>query len=583
MPKHKHKKSSKQRGEGLDVELPPTSGALGNEKPKKRSRREKEQARVDKTAEDRQPLQNAPKAANVLPAHSEAPLPSLKNLAGAPELAIRGWRGARSVTQEVCKPWVNVNLNSESNIHFLLNTGAYEWVHLNRNAVSVVLYTTRQQAANDWGANEPERFPNDHQRAGELNQRHFQFVSTTRAQPNLALDPDIGARGLFHRVEVIINDQLVPTNGALGALFVHYARIMAIFKDENPKHRLPHFKLLTDFNYANAGEPNHVMHAATDPFAHRAWDDREGRRVCVPLDGIFPFDLKSTIHQTIEQMLPPVLFIPPSTKFELKLYFWPTRMETLFHNEVTSDNYFTIAANDANNWNLVTLRQTIQSCVMQYLSVEMFPAVHTDTMTKYRAKGEGTWNFDIPRGQHQALTANVSYTENTFQIYAYCRSIVIAFVPDHAAFVQAHLKRPLSMWSSFPENCTKIQIEYAGVSLGGPYINFGVRGTHSETSKDQYYENLRSLGLAGNITFNDIFPQDDTARSLVQFFVFDVRHLMLDRFQSLRIAMEFTRNANASPAGQQILVFSIHPNGEASVVNTSSTGVSWLWQFFQTN
>ena len=580
--RHKHKSSKsdkRRRGEGLDdVELPSTSGALGNEKPKKRERPTKDDL-VGKSRKDRDAVPNAPTAANVLPAHSEAPLPSISNLAGAPELAIRSWRGAKNVERATCYPWVNINLNAESNIHFLLNTGAYEWVHLDRDSVSLVLYTTYKQPAGQWHPNEAAVVN------GQPNPNHYEYHSVRRAAANhLMMDPDIGARGLFNRVEVIINDQLVPTNSSLGPLFVHYSRIAAIFRNEDAKERLPHFLVSTDFTYDQQNEESHVMHAATEPFAHTAWNDHEGRRTVVPLDGIFPFDLKSSLHVSIEKQLPPVLFIPPATKFELKLYFYPTRMETVFPNEIINDDwYYNLAGHDAAAWNLTPSKQTIQSAEMSYLSVEMFPTVHADTMTKYRGKADaGKWDFDIPRGQHQALTANVSFTENTFQIYAYCRSFIIAFVPDHAAFVQAHTKRPLSAWSTFPANATKIHINYAGVALGGPYVNFGVAPKQSERTKDLYYRYLSGLNLAGNFTFRHMFPEDPDVRSYVQYFAFDVRHLMLEKFQTLRISCEFANNV-ASPAGWQVLVFSIHPNGHARVSNLSATGTDYLWEFLQAN
>ena len=558
------KRKRNLEGSRGDNELPPRAGALGNEVPVKKKPPD------SLSVKDRSPPQNAPVASNVLPAHTEAPKPDSNNLAGAPELQLRGWSGAKEVQQKVINPWVNSNVNAESNIHFLLQTGAYEWIHVNRKAISVLMYTARVNANHDPAAN-------DGQGRADMERRATHH-SVQRGEPHLMMDPDVGARAFFNRIEVIINDQVVPTNNCLGPLFTVYPRFQAVFAKEDPDHRKPHFKKLSDWDFGVAGLAAPVMQEATRPFNFTAWDDKQGQRVYVPLDGQFPFDIKTSINQAIENTLPQVLFIGPSTKLEVKLYFMPTRMEGLFHDQVNRDNYYT----QVNVGEPVQLELTLQAANMEYLSVELFPAVHTDLMSRYRGSTMAYWNFDIPRGQHQPLSAGVSYAENTFSIFPYARSILIAFMPNHATFVQGHTRRPLSGWSTFPSNCTKIQIEYGGVSLGGPYINFGVAGKRNEMSMHQYYDYLTQLGLASNIKFDDLFPPTAVERSLVQYFVFDVRHLLSEKNQHLRIGMEFS-NVENSPEGYQVAVVSQHPNGRADVKNESPTGILWDWIFRQPN
>jgi len=557
------------------LDLPPTTGALGNERrPEKRTRLDQE---VGLSALSRLPSQNAPVSSNVLPAHSDAPKAPPENLAGVPDLQLRGWRGAKEVKQLEVTPWIASNLNSESNIHFCLHTGAYEWVHVNREAISLVVYTTAKNANYNANAVIAAGQPN----AGQPDLvNRTEWHATTRGSPALFLDPDVSGRGFFTRIEVIVNDQLVPTNNCLGTLFTQYSRVMAMFADENPKKRKRHFKELAEWNFpAQAGALNKIMMEATKPFSMKDYKDDKGQRIPVPLDGIFPFDLKASIHQSIEKVLPQVLFIAPSTKLEVKLYFMPTRMECLFHNQVKPTNYYDLAENVGDPHQL---RMTIQSAVMEYTSVELFPAVHTELMSQYRAKKMAYWNFDIPRAQHQPIQSGASYVESTFQIYPYCRSLVIAFQPDYATFPQPHTKRPLSGWSTFPKGCTKLQVEYAGVSLGGPFINFGIRGVNNELSMHKYYNYLNELNLAGNFSFEELFPPSATSRSLIQYLVFDVRHLMLNRMQLLRIAMEFSGN-DLSPTGHQIAVYSLHPNGRANVKNESMVGCEWVWEFMQTS
>jgi len=411
----------------------------------------------------------------------------------------------------------------------------------------------------------------------------IEYKPTVRGNPQLGIDPDIAGRGFFSRIEVIINDKTVPTNDSLNQLMVHYARYQAIFApDKGRKKKRPHLKNLVEWNLTGAAaDYSKVMLAATQPFAQRAHTDTEGQRVYVPMDGIFPFDLKSTIHQAIEGVLPQDLYFPPSTKFEVRLHFQQTKTECLFHNEVTHATYYT---NDPVQPAHV-FRLTIKEATLEYESVELFPEKHSQEMQRYKGRGMGVFDYDIPRGQHQNIAAGVSYAENTFQIPPYCRSLMIMFHPTRAVLYQPHLRRPLSGWSTFPLGCTKMQVEYAQESLTGrPLVNFGIRGAHSDISMTQYFNYLSKLNLTDNFDFDDYFPNDaeDHHQSLVQALVFDVRHLMLNKIQLLRIGMEFSNN-QLSPEDHQIAVVSIHPNGRATVRNISNDGTEWYWEFLQQN
>lgn len=119
--KHRRRRDKENMFENLD--LPPTTGALGTERPTLKRNKQED---VGRSALDRMPAQNAPVSSNVLPAHSDAPKAPPENLAGVPDLQLRGWRGAKEVKQLHVRPWVNSNVNAESSIHFCLHTGAYE-------------------------------------------------------------------------------------------------------------------------------------------------------------------------------------------------------------------------------------------------------------------------------------------------------------------------------------------------------------------------------------------------------------------------------------------------------------------------
>lgn len=554
MGKHGRKKRDE------DTVLPVTSGALGNEKPKKRPRQEPD---LERAAAERKAVQNEPSTSNVLPALRETPKPPSNNLAGIPELQLRSALGVRKTTKKSCRAMPFQESNASNCLHFALETGAYEWVHLSKDAVSMLLYTN---------------YPHTPQQGGTPEQQADTW-STRRAKPTIMFDPDVGARSFFTRADVIINNVLVPTNNSLNQIFTTFPRYQAVFEPEDPKCRKPHFKKLSEWDYAKVNtEP--VMFEATKFFSHSDYNDTQHIRVRVPLDGIFPFDTKAAIHQAIEGTQAQILYLPPSTKIELKLYFHQQKTEALFHNEVLANNYFNLAV--ANNaWNVHTLRMTMEQAVMEYTAIELFPEQHTEQMKLYRGERIGFWDYDIARAQHQSILSGTSYAEATFQIHPYCRSMLIAFQPDHAVLVQPHKKRPLSGWSTFPTGCTKITCEYANTELGNELIRFGVKGINSELSMVQYYSYLKELRLAENFSFDDLFPRDSKETSLVQYLVFDVRHLIARTMQTLRIGMEFNGDTT-SPANHQVVCLSFHPNGRAEIQNHSNEGTEWQWTFLQT-
>ena len=68
-----------------NLDLPPTTGALGTERPTLKRNKQED---VGRSALDRMPAQNAPVSSNVLPAHSDAPKAPPENLAGVPDLQL---------------------------------------------------------------------------------------------------------------------------------------------------------------------------------------------------------------------------------------------------------------------------------------------------------------------------------------------------------------------------------------------------------------------------------------------------------------------------------------------------------------
>ena len=575
-PKRRHADRDESGAGDRDRQLPPTAGALGNERARKRPQRSKE----DKAKTRDEPTENAPAARNVRPAFKDTPLPARSNPVGQPDLEARSDLGIKSRVIKSIGPWVTNNLNSESFIHFVLHSSQYEWIKLKSDAISLVIYMdfanqnyVAAEAPNAATVENGNQYINTRTRVGGII--------------NLMVDPDVAGRGFFTRVDVSINNVPVPTNHCIGPLFNQYPRWQAIhaWKDPNEKTR-GHFVVRhqLDFNAANTSTPLH--RAATEPFDFVDWKRTDGRRIVVPLDGIFPFSMKSQIHQTLENVKEEDLYLPPDTVVEVKLYYHRLKTECIWHDG--------LAGAPARYWgNTIPAaprqyRLSVQSAALEYESIELFPLKHAALMEKFRRGMPGRYDFDIPRGQHQSIAAGQSFTENTFQIHPYARTLIVAFLPDHACFVQEAKRRPLTGFSTFPANCSKMYIEYANNRnlICESYVNFGLDQDSQHISKHMVYNYLKKNRCASNFSFEDLFPDGSRERvegdkkSLVQEFVFDLRHMMSEKTQLLRIGMEFV-GADGSPAQMQIAVVSVHPNGRANVRNAKDDGFDWIWEFPQ--
>ena len=556
-----------------DRQLPPTAGALGNERPSKRIKPPKE----DRAKTREEPSENAPTARNVRPAYTDAPPPPSNNPVGQPDLETRTDLGIKSRVTKTIPPWVTNNLNSETFIHFVLHSSQYEWIKLKSDAISLVIY---MDVAN-------QNYNVAHAAQAATQEDGNQYVNSRRGHPNVQIDPDVAGRGFFTRVDVSINNVPVPTNQCIGPLFIQYPRWQAIhaWEDHNEQAR-GHFvsRHQLDFDAANAASPVHL--AATEPFDFVHWQRTDGRRIVVPLDGIFPFSMKSKIHQSLENVKEEDLYLPPDTVVEVKLYYHRLKTECIWHNGLAAhtERYWGDTLPDPPR----QYRLSVQSAALEYESLELFPLKHAALMDKFRRGVPGHYDFDIPRGQHQSIAAGQSFTENTFQIHPFARTLIVAFLPDHACFVQEASMRPLTGFSTFPENCSKMHIEYANNRnlICESYVNFGVDRDTQHISKHMVYNYMKKNRCASNFSFEELFPDGSQLRnagdkkSLVQEFVFDLRHMMSEKVQLLRIGMEFT-GAAGSPQHMQIAVVSVHPNGRADVYNARENGFDWIWNFAQ--
>lgn len=557
-----------------DQELPTTAGALGNEKPKRRSRRRRQSGdegggkdRRKRARKETEIVTNKPSTRNVRPAFEEAPKPASENLCGRPAIYINSDVAVKKKSVKVASPYHTGNLNTESFLHFVIHSNSVEWIRFNKHSLSLVLFML---------------YPNPNRVAGGNAEQQAENHATRAltGTPQIFIDPDVMGNGFFTRGEIVINNLPVATNSANYDHWLHYCRSNRVF---NAKNKDPHFIGDSQFvfaaNAAGVADLNEAMKKGLRGLDYGTWNSRTGVRIPVYLDGIFPFDLKCEIIQALENRKPEKLYMPPNTHIEIKLYYHRAKIEAMWHGELTMANYFN-PAEQIQAPPVMTMQ--IQEAHLTYESVELHPAQQIALMKDFMAPNACGWfDYDIIRSQHQGLTGGVASTDNTFQIMPHARLMIILFLMDWSTFVIENRRRPLTGWSRFPANCSKIKIDYAGNDelVCKSYDRFGVPGEDNQWSKQAWYDYMVENRFT-SAKFEDFFPKNANARSFIQAFVFDVRNQMSHQTQLLQLHMEFAAG-QVSPTNMQINVLTVHPNGKAVIRNVGTSMYDWEWEYMQ--
>ena len=492
------------------------------------------------------------------PAKKYSSLPPGFNLAGRPE-QLKHRNGIKRAETKIEEPYQTGNINSTSYWQFVIKSSKDEWIRFNPDSISATVYGTYDNPDFQEGSAEPLR------RNKEIALR------AGSGKPFMYLDPSILGASFSYKTEVYINNQMVPTNSAVGSLFHQYVRCARIYHN-----RAKHF-FATNKDIVSEGiENNATMKKATSAFDYSDRLATRGTRIPIYQDGVFPFDRKNKTIESIDQVREQSLFFPPDTDIIVKLHVYLSKMEAIFHTSMNVTNYF-----DVNQDSLVAptgnVKLNFQDACLEYESVILEEAEHVKSMKDFENGGEGFYDYDIVRGQHKALEADQSTSQVVFYIPSMARLIYILYLPDWATFPQEHTRKPLSGWTRFPENVTGINIHFAGASnlVTQKFENFGTNfKSNDEISKKIYYEYLKN-NLMISCSFEELFPRDHGTFSLVQAFVLDVKEQMSDKMEKLTIQHEFTRNS--SPKKQQVVCISVHPNGRA--ICRSQGPFRWVWEF----
>ena len=547
-----------------DPPLMVTAGALGNENKSRRKGDKRKKGRKSGKSESSKKKHRRGESKKPIapPVFSTAPLTAKENLAGRVDRYIRDALGVKRHETKTAKPYHQVNFSTEPTITFEIRCNKSEFIRFHPESLTLVYYANYLNPARNVAA----------AKDSEQESKHHSLRSSA-GLPRMFMDPSVMGTGFFHKVEVSVDNVPCMTNADLNSLLIQYVRCARVFTDKPPG---PYFATSKDFAFNELSE---AMQAGMEPFDAPNWNNMDGYRMPVYLDGVFPFDLKNRTLESIDHRQEPNLYFPPDTCITIKLHSHRTKMESIFHPELCNnlEQYWNRAAN-VNNIDQLGLRFTIMDALLSYESVQLHPGHHMELMQSYMKGGIAQYDFDRVCGQYTPLLSDLSITENRFQLDPFARLLYILFLPDYATFTIDALRRPLSGLTRFPSGCTNMTLSFASEEnlVHERLENFGIAGRRVEASKRIYWQKLRNTRIT-NASFEQLFPKFANQYSVIQALVVDLRNNSSRKTESLVLRMEFAGN-NRSPQHQQIVVLSVHPTGQLQNSLDNTTG-RWVWNF----
>lgn len=490
------------------------------------------------------------------------------NLAGRPVTLELTAKGVRSTEVKTIRPLNVSSLDTTQVVHFHLVTNKFEFIELTRDAISMTLFGT---CAN-------ERKPEVE--TSETTPEEKAEIWALRAindKPLLAFDPSVLATSFVQRVEVLINNQPVATNSTLDRFLLHYTRMSNIFTAKPPNS----FLMNTNDCKLEKNAPIRpkIFQAGQKPFDYGSFDATQGKTVPIYLNGIFPFDMRNSSLQTIDQHAEPRHCLPPETTIDVKLHLWPQKTEALIATNHLNQQYF--IKGDGSDLPL-QLKLSFQDMHLKYISHQLMPTQYLEVMSSFNKGGAYVYNYHVGRVQYQTIDPDRSITDNFFQLSPQCRLVYLMCLPTWALSPSSSEKKPISGFSQFPPDATSIRVSFGSEPylLTENFENFGVKSTnHNEPSKYIYFDYLKNLGFMHDRSFEEMFPFILTEAPLTQVFVFDLADKMSEKTELLSIKCHYNKPNKLSPKDFAFLLISVHPNGKATCRKISNSQLSWDWEF----
>ena len=557
-----------------------TSAAEPKEKRKKKKHRSKSQSSSATTSGG---TAGTTTATNIVavpaapPVYDDAPLIKEDNNAGYVDRRIRTVLGVQSQVVNVVTPVNQNKLSHESFIQFTVRSSNDEHIRFRRDSLTLMFYATyKNQAATAVPAATASEAQ---KKAKETAERHA--LMSQSGEPFMFLDPSVGATAFFTHVDVLINNVPVNSSQLLGGLWLQYVRACQIFSNKN------HVRLRSssDINQGKINEKGfEALLEATAPFDYGAWNSTTGRRLECNLRGVFPFDFKNEAASSADNLKEPNYYFPPNTTFDFRFHFHPDKFAAIFHPEIAGNpaEYFT--KRDGEGYGVgdiakYDLRYQIAGAFLEYDSVTLRPAQSIEFLELMRTR-PSIYRYDVIRGQHVTMPAKQAYVDVPFTVAPFARLLYIMFVPSWGVMHMPALRRPLSGFSQFPKNCTKMSILYAGQKplITNEFERLGFVGEQHHSTQRVLYHYLKNHHVWSG-TFDELFPKTSNVEPFNQMLYVDLRDSMADRAENLNIRCSFAHGSDGSPENLQIVVLSVHSTGEVTCRHGGGQGhYDWRWE-----
>ena len=569
-----------------DTVTVPTAGATGRERVgKKRSRRHghgghhgssKKKRRSDGGggggSTDRVKINSnvvaVPAAPPLFDTH---PMTNEENMAGYADRVARSIIGAENCQTLTALPSNQNRLTHESFIHFRVQSSSDQHIRFRPDSLTIVFYATRLNPTPDAQAAKTTE---------KGAERHALLARSSK--PFMYLDPSVMGTSFFSHVETLVDNVPVGSNGLLGNLLIQYVRVSEIF-NANPR---PHFSTSDDLKTDLLGKAGgEALDLGTSAFDYGTWDSKTGVRIECRLRGQFPFDFKNEAAASSDNLKEPNYYFPPGTTFDFRFHYHPDKFAAVFHSKISENmsEYFTARGTAAegfgvSDYSAEDIRFQIAEANLEYDVIELRAAQQLDYLDKMKTHA-AIYRYDVVRGQHVSLPAGQTYVDIAFTIPPWARMVYVMFLRDWATFYMPAYRRPISGFSMFPENCSKMELVLSNRNrLITPHLDrLGFNGEQVQQGKRvvyNYYKNHRTY--AG--TFDQLFPRSSATIPFNQILLSDLRDQMSDKAELLNVRASFA-TGKSSPQNTQIAVISVHSTGEVTCRHGGGAShYDWRWE-----
>jgi len=250
------------------------------------------------------------------------------------------------------------------------------------------------------------------------------------------------------------------------------------------------------------------------------------------MDGVFPFEFRNRSIESVDKEREPNPWFPPDTKIEIRVILHPGHMAAVFTGySANFAEYMENEAADALDPVPPVPQITFLEADLEYESLILKESVHANIMNQFYTKNaRAVYDYDIVNSQHQALSGDATFTENSFQIPPKCRFLYIMFLPSHATFPMEDRKKPLSALARFPQYATNTKFIFAGQELiyAGGFKRLGEYDENHQISKRALFRYMKSKRIFPG-EFEDLFPRENNINSVVQAIAYDCDHQMSEK------------------------------------------------------